>query len=319
MRRRIFSIFPIILLTVLGMGGWMMWQWSHSGDSHPPHPTAAIPQRASAPRLPLHPAVAKIIVDSRDLSYLKLNYLIKELPTDLAAHDIDALLGYITARKPEKFSDGEWGSITNDIQEALSVQDVPHEKVARTLIDTYRDEARSQLMRDYALQHVGGFAIYLIHTAHTRSGTLPDFFPTLTGELIAATKDPSKPWCGTALNLLDGILRAAEYRHREIPGITPESLAALAAPVIETPTAPLNARIPALQLLSRRNPAAALPIARATLADPAAPLMLVQTSAATLAAHGSKDDLALLTSLRSQNNPHTTPALAEAIRQISQR
>ncbi|MES2996357.1 MAG: hypothetical protein V4733_06055 [Verrucomicrobiota bacterium] len=304
---------------VLAAGGLGVW-WSQrpgalaSAGSSNPQSEIRPPQPP-----PLHPVVSQIVHDSAALPYLKLNYIIKEIPTDLAVHDIDALLTFITGPQPGKFSLGEWGSLTNDIQEALSVQKVPNEKVARTLIATFRDENRPQLMRDYALQHVGGFAIYLVHTAHTRKGKLPAFFNDLTAELLTAAQDSSKPWCGTAFNLLGGILRAAEYRTMEIPGVNAETLTALALSAAKDTTAPLNARLPALQLAARHKSPDAAALAREILNDRESPLMLVQSAAAVLATTGTGEDLALLQTLRSKNIPHTREALDTAIRQISKR
>lgn len=253
------------------------------------------------------------------MPYLKLNYVIKELPTNLAQHDIDALLVLIMAPRPPAFQDGEWGSLTNDIQEALSVQIVPSQKVCEALIATYRDETRIQLMRDYSLQHIGGFAIYLIHTRDTRGGTLPPFFYALVAELKAAASDSSKPWCGTSLNLLDGLLRAAEYRSVEIDGVTADALVALAVPVASNPAAPLNARLPALQLAARHDSPAARDLAREILSSPEPGLMLVQSASAVLARLGTAEDLSILQAASTASTRHTAPALNEAIRSVQAR
>src|SRR6478735_9570520 len=266
--------------------------------------------------LPLHPVVSKIVKEGPQMPYLKLNYVIKELPTNLAQHDIDALLTFSMAPRPAAFQDGEWGSLTNDIQEALSVQTVPSQKVCEALIATYRDETRIQLMRDYALQHIGGFAIYLVHTRDTRGGTLPPFFNDLVAELKAAASDSSKPWCGTSLNLLDGLLRAAEYRSVAIDGVTAEVLVSLAIPVASNPAASLNARLPALQLTSRRGSPQSLELARGILAKADSGIMLVQSASAVLAQLGTAEDLALLQAASTTSTRHTATALNEAIRSI---
>lgn len=310
---------PILIsaTAILLVAGAAVWLGMPSAKQPATAKSPAAPVRP--PEFPLHSVVAKIVREGPETPYLKLNYIIKEIPVDLADHDVAALISFITAPRPQTFSEGEWGSLTNDIQEALSVQTAPNEKVARALIATFRDDTRTQLMRDYALQHIGGFAIYLVHTRDTRANTLPPFFADLTGELIAATENPSKPWAGTALNLLDGLLRAAEYRSFEVPGITAERLTDLALPIAANQNAPLNARLPALQLASRRGSAAAPQLARRILAEPSPSLMLAQSAAAVLAAQGNPADLALLESLRSQNQPHLQTALTEAIRKISAR
>lgn len=310
---------PRVVLTAiaaLAMAGGVTW-WCLAHRAAPlasSTPQSAIANPQSQP--PLDPVVRQIVKEGPALPYLKLNYVIRELSTELARQDIDALLGFITGPKPAAFADGEWGSLTNDVQEALTVQTSPDAKVARTLIATYRDRARTQMMRDYALQHVGGFAIYLVSTKGEREGTIPGFFDSLVDELKLAARDASKPWCGTALNLLDGLLRATAADDFPIDGLSAESLVALAVPVAENLQAPLNARLPALQVASRRGAPAALDLARRILADPQAHLMLVQSACAVVGERGGPDDIAALESLIARNSPHKTVAARAALARL---
>ena len=265
------------------------------------------------------------------MPYLKFTFLIKELPLDLSSQDIEALIAFISGPQPRVFQDGEWGSLVNDIEECLTVQTVPSEKVAHALIAIYRDETKIQMQRDYALQHIGGFLIYLIHTSKSDinnhpstiinpsspQSPIPNLQSLLLSELKSAAADTSKPWSGTALNLLDGCLRAADYRTVEIPGLDPGTLSALSIAAFQNPSAPLNARIPALQVAARHNSQEALSAARAILADPSSPLMLVQSSAAVVSQLGSKDDLPLLNSRLAANEKHARFALTEAIQNLS--
>lgn len=280
--------------------------------------------------LPNHPVVARVIREGPDLPYLKFNYLIKELPLSLAPHDIEALITFISGPRPVKFQDAEWGSLVNDIEENLTVQTIPSERVAQSLIAIYRDEAKIQMQRDYALQHIGGFAIYLIHTASNGAqasagesssfeSPIPHLQSILLSELTSAARDRSKPWSGTALNLLDGCLRAAEYRSVEIPGLNTEALVALALPAARDSSAPLNSRLPALQLATRRDSPAALELAREILSSPEPGLMLTQSASAALARLGTADDIPLLQTASAKATRHTAPALNEAIRSIQSR
>lgn len=288
--------------------------------------SASQPLSISASALPLHPVVGKIIREGPDLPYLKFNYLIKELPLNLAAHDIDALIAFISGPRPQKFQEAEWGSLVNDILENLTVQTVPSEKVAQALIAIFRDEAKIQMQRDYALQHIGGFAIYLVHTG-ARDSSRPSpsqplsfsAFQNLLAELKTAATQSTKPWSGTALNLLDGLLRAAEYRHTDIPGLNADSLVALALPIARDLSAPLNARLPALQVAARRDSPAARALAREILSSPDPGVMLTQSASAALARLGTAEDLPLLQTASASATRHTAPALNEAIRSIQAR
>lgn len=309
-------------------GGVANWMWSGKSPASTASSKPQAPISKFQAPLPPHPVVARILRDGPTTPYLKFNYLIKEIPTDLAAHDIDALIAFITAPQPAAFQDAEWGSLVNDIEEILTVQTVPSEKVARALSAIYRDEKRIQLQRDYALQHIGGFAIYLIHTgardsSHSSSYLSPvinpqsSIFNYLLTELKSATSDPAKPWAGTALNLLDGILRAADSRAIQVSGLTSESLSALALPIAGNPALPLNSRLPALQLIGRHRAPQAAPLARRLLADPDSSLMLIQASAAILAQCGGDGDLPLLQKQLATATPHTRPALDYAIKSLS--
>lgn len=301
----------LVLAIVAGSGGVA---WHASRPKPTAFPVRAVAEPAPAP--PFQPVVSRILTEGPTMPYLKFNYLIKELPTNLPRHDITALLDFITAPRPSRFSEGEWGSLTNDIQEALSVQTVPSEAVCDRFIATYRDQARIQMMRDYALQHIGGFAMYLVHTRENRQGTLPGFFPKLVGEMKTAAGDPSKPWAGTALNLLDGLMRATEYRGEELAELNTPELIQLASPVAARSDIPLNARIPALQLMARRRAPEALVIARGILADPASHLMLVQSSAAVIGELGAQDDLALLEKANTTASRHSQPAIRTALKRL---
>jgi hypothetical protein len=319
------------LMVAAGLGVW--WLRHRNGGSSAPADSSSSHQQSTihhpeAP--PNHPVVARILKDGPTMPYLKFNYLIKEIPTNLAPHDIDALCSFISGPQPQGFQDGEWGSLVNDIEEALTVQTTPSEKVARTLSAIYRDETKSQLQRDYALQHIGGFAIFLVHTGGKQSGKqkaesgnssspqspISNIQSLLLSELRHATATPANPWAGTALNLLDGILRAAASRGTEVPGLSAESLASLALPMAQNPVYPLNTRLPALQLIGRHRAPQAAPLARQLLADPASPIMLVQASAAVLAQCGTPDDLPLLEQHLNTATPHTRPALAEAAKTL---
>lgn len=144
-------------------------------------------------------------------------------------------------------------------------------------------------------------------------------FQLLLVELISAAQDATKPWCGTAFNLLDGILRAAAYRSVEIPFISGGDLVKMAVKVARDPSAPLNARLPALQFAARHQAPAARDLAREILSSPDPGLMLTQSASAALARLGSAEDLPLLQSASASATRHTAPALNEAIRSIQSR
>ena len=328
------------LVAAAGTAAWFFFLGKPNPQASS-HPQSPIPNSQS---LPLHPVVQRIVQDGPDLPYLKFNYLIKELPLTLLAHDIDALIAFISGHRPPKFQEAEWGSLVNDIQENLTVQTVPSEKVAHALIAIFRDEAKNQMQRDYALQHIGGFAIYLVHTSSSPTSSInnlqssivnpspslstnhdpqsPISNPLLSfllSELKTAAAQSTKPWSGTALNLLDGLLRAAEYRSVEIPGLNADLLVEMAIPIARDPSAPLNARLPALQLATRRDSPAARDLAREILTAPAPGLMLVQCASAALARLGTAEDLPLLQTASASASRHTALALQEAIHSIQAR
>ncbi|MGD9418135.1 MAG: hypothetical protein Q7R22_004280 [Verrucomicrobiota bacterium JB025] len=280
--------------------------------------------------VPLNPVVRRIVEEGPKMPYLKLNFLIKELPLDLAPHDIDALVSFISGPCPRGFSDLGWGSLVNDIEECLTVQTVPCEKVARTLIDIFRDESKNQIQRDYALQHVGGYAIYLVHADHIgaegeeraatwRAETESKIFRPLFDELMAAASQTSKPWCGTAINLLDGLLRAADYKAVTVSGLDSETIVRISLPVVRDESAPLNARLPALQAAARRDSPEAREVALKILSDKEANLMLIQSASAALARLGTAGDLPVLETASLNCSRHTASALREAIRSIESR
>ena len=311
----------LVLTTTLLVLGGLGVAWKLTNDSGPEAPHAAPSNAPPTNPPPLRSVVSSIIHDGPSLPYLKFNFLIKDLPTDLLPHEIDALIAFIESPShPSQFTPMQWGSLVNDIEEALTVQSVPSPAVADALIRIARDPARSQIQRDYALQHIGGFAIFLVHTSQAVGTSVgAGIFPMLVDELKSAASTRSKPWAGTALNLLDGIFRAASYRNLALPSVDSASLLALAIPLAQDRDAPLNARIPALQLASRHHAPQALELARVLLGDPQTPLMLRQTASATLAAQGNATDIPLLASALAEGNPHTAAAARAAIQHIQSR
>lgn len=326
-RSRLFiAVAALLLLGAAGIGLWL--QREKAAPTAASHPPSTI---SHPPSPPLHPVVGRIVREGPELAYLKFNYLIKELPLSLAPHDIEALVAFISGPRPPKFQESQWGSLVNDIEEILTVQTVSSERVAEALIAIFRDQSKIQMQRDYALQHIGGFAIYLVHTGGVGAPASADpspssihhppspFFPLLLSELKSAATDASQPWSGTALNLLDGLLRAAEYRGIDLPGLNADELVALALPLARDASAPLNARLPALQVAARRESPAARDLAREILSSPEPGVMLVQSASAALARLGTPEDLPLLESLSSTASRHTVTALRQAIRSIRDR
>lgn len=287
----------------------------------PPQQALVVSPAPAAPvsSEPLRPLISKILNEGPELPYLKVHFLIRELPRDLNDGEVEALLGFIGGRQPAGFQDLQWGSLVNDIEAALTRQELPRERVFRELTMIFHDGARPVMLRDYALQHLGSFATHLIHSAgEAEKPDLPAFFPGLVGELKAAAADRGKPWSGTALNLLDGVLAAAVYRGRELEELDSTSLATLALEAARDSGAPLKTRISALQIAARHRSPEVLELSRGILRDPASPLMLVQSAAAVVGELGQAGDVPMLETLVVSAPSHAAPALQAALRRLKQ-
>lgn len=314
---------PFAVSLLIALTSWVLWNHAHRTQplTLPASPESVKDSKPEA-EPPLLPAVAHLVEQGSEQPYLRCLYLIKELPTDLAPQDLRALIAFISGPPPTHFLETEWGSLVNDIEEALTVQKTPSHEVAQALIAIHRDETSRQLLRDYALQHLGGFAIYLVHTGHLPApvdSPIASLFTNLVAELDSAAGHADRPWAGTALNLLDGLLRAADSHGLNLPNLTADHLVQLAIPLALNPSAPLNVRLPGLQVATRRHAPEVLPLARRILETPDASIMLIQCASATLAELGTPDDLKLLERLAPQASVHTQVAINEAMRAISQR
>lgn len=326
---RHFSIGAITVLLAAGVGLVVWRKWSVAPNQSQLVVPRDRPVAKAAASRPLNLVVSQILKEGPSTPYLKFNYLIKELPVDLGDHDLKALIEFISGPKPTGFQDAEWGSLVNDIEKAITLQTVPNPLVAEGLIAIYRDESKIQMQRDYALQHIGGFAMHLVQAESATSGDVSSpskiesrqspIFNLLLSELTSAAGQTDKPWSGTALNLLDGLLRNAEYSNINLPDLTSQSLLEMALPIARDPSATLNARLPALQVAARHESPAARELAREILSSPNADLMLVQSAAAALAHLGTAEDLPLLQAASASATRHTAPALNEAIRSIQTR
>lgn len=120
-------------------------------------PARQPPPAAPADRAPIRPCVSEVVAAGAFQPYLRLNYLVKAIPLDLAESEIGALLGFIRQPRPAGFTELQWGSVVNDIEETLTTQRVPSGRVARALASIRRQPAAPAVLRDYALQHLGGF------------------------------------------------------------------------------------------------------------------------------------------------------------------
>lgn len=310
----------ITTVAAITLAGLAVFAWNHHRRAITPPPSSISefqPFSISA-FSPLSPLVATITRDGPSMPYLKLTYELRKFDDSLTPADISALCAFIEGPKPAAFDDLAWGSIVNDIEEALTVQRVPSDAAADCLARIHRDTAKPMIQRDYAVQHLGGFLIYLVRT--TPAGQpLPKLTLRLMDEMRHATADPMLPLAGTALNLLDGICRAAGESGHVVPGLDTAALATLALTMAGRQDVPANVRLPALQIAARHGATGAADLARATLADPAADILRVQGAAAVLARSGTPADLPALEALASQANPHTKPAATEALTAIRSR
>ena len=143
----------------------------------------------------------------------------------------------------------------------------------------------------------------------------------MLSEMKQAASDRSRPASGTALNLLDGIFRAADYEKLGLHDLSEDDIVAYAIRAASDINSGLNVRLPAFQVAARHHSPQILVLARQILTERSAqtPIMLLQSACSVIGQLGNPEDRNLLQATLDQGNPHVRPAALAAIAAVQKR
>ena len=159
--------------------------------------------------------------------------------------------------------------------------------------------------------------MFLIHTGDE----LPSYFHGMMMELRSAAANMDQPVAGTALNMLDGIHRAAQYRSRTLPDLPESEFMELVMAAATNPAANLHVRLPAIQIAARHHVPGILEHVRGILSNPSPnqPIMLSQSACSAISLLGGSYELPLLQRIIMSGDPHLRPAAEAALATVNHR
>ena len=297
----------ILLATgVLGLAGLGLWWALRPASPSAPASAAATTTVAAAP---LHPDVLAVLESPPGIASRAGLILARRLPRTLSDPDIAALGGWLRAPVPAGRTVDTHASFFNEVCNALGRQPggLPA-PIAADLLAIHADPASPDVLRDYALQHLGtaclrtardtatafpcATVIQRLRAAtgegdaapgalasgrhargpmdDTRIRLIQEAGPVLDSEPFESVATaPTHTWSGTALNMLDLLSREG------IPDAPSADWIASRAHALATASDTCeHTRISAYGMLARRHSGSALAQARTLAADAAQSVML---------------------------------------------
>lgn len=264
-----------------------------------------------------HPAVAALLSPEHATLAERLQHL-RAVGDRLPQADRLRLLHSIVNEPPGGLTPGAWHSLANDIMEALRRQKPFTPEYTDHLVNLWLDRDLDPTLRDYALQHLREWvADGDTRTVHEERPEKLELIHRTFLEAVTPghpTCDPQSTTTGTALLALDEWIQDSSFQLFSVSAFQDLLLAQAGDPAVHR-----GVRATALQLCARREIRAALPAARAILADPAADAILRIAAISCLGDLGTADDLALLSGFQKQNtrDPLLQASLHKAIQSLS--
>ena len=303
----------ILLATgVLGLAGLGLWLALRPASPSAPAPAAAVPAVAAAP---LHPDVLAVLESPPGIASRAGLILARRLPRTLSDPDIAALGGWLRAPLSAGRTIDTHASFFNEVCNALGRQPggLPS-PIAADLLAIHADPASPDVLRDYALQHLGTACLRTARdtaTAFPRAAVIQRL-RAATGEGDAASAQ-THTWSGTALNMLDLLSREG------IPDAPSADWIASRAHALATASDTCeHTRISAYGMLARRHNGSALAQARILAADAAQSVMLRLAALHYIGTCGDRAaDRPLLDTFSTSSDERLAFASREARQQLS--
>ena len=243
---------------------------------------------------------------SRQELLQRINGFHRRLPADDGYH----LLVWATGPMPPRFSQETWAELANDTLNILRNQENPPAEMTSRIVGMFRDPDAPAVMKDYAIQHLGG---WLADRDPLASWEKDAAAQKLIAEVImeaAATVDAT--YAGTALySLIEISSRLPEL-------VSQEKMDALIITAVESPATHKLTRISALQSAAQRRLPLSLPAARRLAFDENTDASLRLSAIACLGEIGDSEDARKLAELGHDSaNARLAAAIEPAIQKIT--
>ena len=290
------------------------------------HATAQPKAIATAPAQeqsgPTNPDVQTLIDHATSGRGAKTEHDASRLPSDLAAADFRRLLAFSIGKRPEKLDSPSWDVVVNDIWNALRRQKSYPPEFAAELIAYFRAPATTDVLKDYAIQHLGSWISADLSADEGETDLAVR--KQILAFLAEATRLRDKSYAGTALYALDRAILKGGAAEEANPALAPIK-ASFVAPLQDAALALLRdsnastlARISAFQIALERQDARALALSRQIATDASAPPMLRASAIACLGRIGAPSDIDVLAPIaRNCTDTRLLGALKPAMENLS--
>ena len=312
----------VALSLLIGAGGVVVWKQQQDTDDRPSPPESISPNyssksgysNSSAPK-PSSPQKIKwsSITDDTLSRETRLN-LARQIDRDLTPDEIEILLASLH-RKPSEHRKEEWWVVMNEIMEQMRKKGIAPQRLANELITLTKDSSQSEIVRDYAVQHLSLWAVP--DTVNQAATSSPDLVSEALIAIAATITDPSIAHTsipGTAIMALTAT--TSQLPPELITPIWEKLDPAMTAMLKGEVNVPLSTRTTIIQSVALRGSVTHLSLiqqfARSEKSDPSMRL----SSIAALGIYGSEDDRPYLTSI-AQGQTRFRYAAQSALKKIS--
>ena len=291
-----FSNILFASLVVFAAGGIAYWQIVVSNDD-----SAAVPSHSDkntlthrAPRVAPE-SIYRKITDPSVRWEVRVDMLRRMEADKLKSQDIDTLFALLRYQ-PEAGQEQNWWVVVNEIMEQMRIQAIGSERYGKEMLAIIRDPASPEILRDYAVQHLGQWVSPRGEQIGQPSEQNPDIIRQTAETLAMLVMDPETAHTsisGTSLMVLidmKGGGVAEEIINPVIESLQPW----LAAALTDSNNTSKITRISAINAIGMLQLKAFAPDIRNLATDQSADPSLRLNSVATLGQIGEASDIETL-------------------------
>lgn len=234
------------------------------------------------------------------------------LPDELSPQDAGALLALLKETPPEsEWVRVTWAAFVNDALNRLRSLDKIPEGLVGGMDSLNADQTAPEVLRDYALQHLGGLAV--------EKKLSPSDRIIISACLERNRRDRLSSRCGTALNVTENLL--AQHSATESPSIpgpcTREQLVDDCLSVLKSENSSEHGQISALGVLGRLKSGSGVEIARSLLSSSASPVLVKAAALSYLAPYANDADREMCRGLSASSDRRLSVPARRLLKQSS--
>lgn len=150
-RRTTFTIAIILLASAIGIG---FWRNAKTRDEIEPSPTIANQQGTPRVHKVDSESIYRKLTDSSIRWEVRVDMLRRIEVDRLKSQDIDTLFSLLRYQ-PTAGQEQSWWVVVNEIMEQMRIHAIGSDRYGKELLSIMRDHTSPEILRDYAVQHLG--------------------------------------------------------------------------------------------------------------------------------------------------------------------